>query len=143
MNKRNKIIISIVGITIVLLALLGITYAYYLTRIEGNTNSNSISVTTADLKVSYGENSSEVIVKENALPGEMLAEKSFTITNDGTGSAEFSIILDNIENSFQRNLDLKYILNSQLKYGRYFTQSLACFNKIHYLCIGFIHQHAI
>ena len=35
MNKRNKIIVSIVGITIVLLALLGITYAYYLTRIQG------------------------------------------------------------------------------------------------------------
>ena len=48
MNKRNKIIISITGIVVVLLALLGLTYAYYLTRIEGNTNTNSISVTTAN-----------------------------------------------------------------------------------------------
>ena len=55
MNKRSKIIVSIVGITIVLLALLGITYAYYLTRIEGNTNTNSISITTADLKLKYGD----------------------------------------------------------------------------------------
>ena len=49
MNRSQKIVVSIVGITIVLLALLGITYAYYLTRIEGNTNTNSVSITTANL----------------------------------------------------------------------------------------------
>ena len=65
MKKNSKIIVSIVGITIVLLALLGLTYAYYLTRIEGNTNTNSISVTTADLKLVYSENSPEIITENN------------------------------------------------------------------------------
>lgn len=53
MNKRQKITISIVGITIVLLALLGLTYAYFLTRIQGTTNDKSISVTIAELKLVY------------------------------------------------------------------------------------------
>ena len=56
MNRKSRIIVSVVGITIVLLALLGLTYAYYLTRIQGNTNTNSISVTSANLKIVYGEN---------------------------------------------------------------------------------------
>ena len=53
MSRKNKIIISIVGISIISLALIGLTYGYYLTRIQGNTNNKSISVTTADLKLEY------------------------------------------------------------------------------------------
>ena len=34
MNKKQKIIVSVAGITIVLLTLLGLTYAYFLTRIH-------------------------------------------------------------------------------------------------------------
>ena len=44
MNKKQKIIVSIVGIAIVSLSLLGLTYAYFLTRIQGNTNTKSISL---------------------------------------------------------------------------------------------------
>ena len=49
MNRKQKIIISVTGIFIVLLILVGLTYAYFLTRIQGNTNTKSISVTTANL----------------------------------------------------------------------------------------------
>ncbi len=56
MNRKQKNIVSVVGIAIVLLSLLGLTYAYYLTRIQGNTNTKSISVTTADLKLEYSDN---------------------------------------------------------------------------------------
>ena len=63
MNRKSKIIVSVVGITIVLLALLGITYAYYLTRIEGNTNTNSISVSTADLKLKYDDGNGNLVIK--------------------------------------------------------------------------------
>ena len=47
MNRKQKIIVSVVGIFIVLLALVGLTYAYFLTQVKGNTNNKSISVTTA------------------------------------------------------------------------------------------------
>ena len=110
MNRKSKIIVSVVGIVVVLLALLGLTYAYYLTRIQGNTNTNSISVTSANLKIVYGENNPNIIIKEGAMPGEKLAEKNFTITNSGSGTASYSIIIDNMENDFKRNQDLKYTL---------------------------------
>ena len=56
MNRKQKNIVSVVEIAIVLLALLGLTYAYFLTRIQGNTNTKSISVTTANLKLEYSDN---------------------------------------------------------------------------------------
>ena len=37
----------------ILLILLGLTYAYFLTRIQGNVNNKSISVTIAELKLVY------------------------------------------------------------------------------------------
>ena len=58
MNRRSKIIVSVVGIFIVLLALIGITYAYFLTRIQGNINNTSIIITTANLRIVYDDNSS-------------------------------------------------------------------------------------
>lgn len=38
MNKSKKIIIYITGILLITLILVGITYAYFLTKIKGNTN---------------------------------------------------------------------------------------------------------
>ena len=58
MSRRNKIIVSAVGIFIILLALVGITYGYFLTKISGNTNDNSIYITTANLRLVYDDNDS-------------------------------------------------------------------------------------
>ena len=99
MNRKSKIIVSVVGITIVALALLGLTYAYYLTRIEGNTNTNSISVTTADLKLTYNDGdgsiigSNKTLVPDNDNP---VGTKVFTVTNDGNGIIEdYAVIIEN------------------------------------------------
>ena len=55
MSRKQRITFSVVGITIVLLTLIGLTYAYYLTRIQGNTNNKSIDVTSAYLALSYDD----------------------------------------------------------------------------------------
>ena len=105
MNKRQKIIVSIVGITIVLLALLGLTYAYYLTRIEGNTNTNSISVTTADLRLTYNDGDSSIIgsgktlIPDNNNP---VGTKVFTVTNNGNEVVEdYAVIIENFAVKYQ------------------------------------------
>ena len=94
MSKRNKIIVSIVGITIVLLALLGITYAYYLTRIEGNTNTNSISITTADLKLVFSDGN-EIVTQTNIMPGTTIGEKTFSVSNTGNSTIKnYKVVLE-------------------------------------------------
>jgi len=113
MNRKTKIIVSVVGITIVLLALLGITYAYYLTRIEGNTNTNSISVTTADLKLTYGDGNG-LITKSDIMPGTTIT-KTFTVTNDGESRVDnYVVVLEKIVNTLSRTQDLTYTLECKL-----------------------------
>jgi len=109
MSRKNKIIVSVVGITIVLLALLGITYAYYLTRIQGNTNTNSISITTANLLLKYDDGSG-AIVEENIMPG-VTFTKTFSVTNEGNAKIDnYVVYLEEVINDLKRTEDLTYTL---------------------------------
>ena len=123
MSKRNKIIVSIVGITIVLLALLGITYAYYLTRIEGNTNTNSISITTADLKLKYADGNGE-IVRTAIMPGDEIT-KTFSVENTGDDKVTgYVIVIENVINELTRKEDLTYSIYCKLDNGTSCGESL-------------------
>mgnify|MGYP004623146355 CR=1 FL=1 len=110
MNKKQKIIVSVVGITIVLLALLGLTYAYFLTRIQGNTNEKSISVTTADLKLVYGDGNG-LIEADSIMPGTTLTTKKFTVKNEGNAKVDnYVVYLEELVNELTRVDDLVYTL---------------------------------
>ena len=118
MSKRQKIIVSITGIFLVLLILAGLTYAYFLTKITGNTNTKSISVTTANLVLEYGENTNVVQGISNAEPGYSV-EKIFTATNKGNSTVTYGAALESIINGLTRQEDLVYTLTctSYLKEG--------------------------
>ena len=108
MSRKNKIIVSIVGISIISLALIGLTYGYYLTRIQGNTNNKSISISTANLELTYSDNS-DVITGTNIVPGTTLGTKTFTVTNSGNNNVDsYSVGLVNVINTFTRLDDIKY-----------------------------------
>ena len=118
MNRNQKIIVSITGIFLVLMILVGLTYAYFLTKITGNTNSKSISVTTANLVLEYGENTNVVQGISNAEPGYSV-EKIFTATNKGNSTVTYGAALESIVNGLTRQEDLVYTLtcSSYLKEG--------------------------
>ena len=111
MNRKQKIIVSITGIFIVLLILVGLTYAYFLTRISGNTNTKSISVTTADLKLTYGDGNGIIAPTDKLLPGTTLQSKTFTVTNEGDSKTEYGVIFDKVFNELSRQQDLVYTLS--------------------------------
>ena len=107
MNRKQKIIVSITGIVVVMLALLGLTYGYYLTNIYGNTNSNSISITTADLVLTYDDNNSYIDLT-NIMPGTS-DTKTFTVSNPGTNDiTEYAVGIDEVTNTLTRTGDLTY-----------------------------------
>ena len=118
MSKRQKIMVSITGIFLVLMILVGLTYAYFLTKITGNTNSKSISVSTANLVLEYGENTNVVQGINNAEPGYSV-EKIFTATNKGNSTVTYGAALESIVNGLTRQEDLVYTLTctSYLKEG--------------------------
>ena len=131
MNRKSKVIVSIVGITIVLLALLGITYAYYLTRIEGNTNSNSISVTTADLKLVYGDGTTKILTKENIVPdnNNPVGTKDFSVTNTGNTTIDnYSVVLEYAV--------IDGVVPSVFKYPNDFEITLTCIDNKGNACNG-------
>ena len=108
MNRKTKIIVSITGITLVGLMLLGLTYGYFITKINGNTNAKSISVSSAKKVVEYTDLSEE-ISGEIIEPGYETI-KVFTAKNIGDTSATYHIYLDNVVNDFIRIQDITYTL---------------------------------
>ena len=122
MNRNQKIIVSITGIVLVTLILVGLTYAYFLTKITGNTNEKSISVTTANLELVYEDDTNEILVKENIQPGEEIGTKSFTVTNKGnTTISDYVVFLEDtnqvIETKMSRLQDVKYTLTCTSSLG--------------------------
>ncbi len=110
MNRRQKIIVSVTGIFLVLLILVGLTYAYFLTKIKGNDNEKSISVTTADLKLEYSDINDILVSEENVEPGNSWT-KTFAVTNNGNKRVtNYGVSLENIENGLERKEDLVYTL---------------------------------
>lgn len=110
-NKSKKsIVMGITILTIVTLMLVGLTYAYYRTRIIGNEKEKSLGLVSKKLQVEYSDDVS-AIVADNIQPGYSY-EKTFTITNTGNDTAYYSIVLENVENTFIRKEDWTYILKS-------------------------------
>ena len=110
MSRKQSIIVSVTGIFIVLLILVGLTYGYFLTRINGNTNAKSISVITANLEIEYNDNN-DIITGDKIQPGITLPTKTFTVTNNGDGTVEYNVGLVNIINNFVNTNDLVYSLS--------------------------------
>ncbi len=117
MSRKQWITISITGIFLVLLILVGLTYAYFLTRINGNTNDKSISVSTANLELKYDDIEQVLISEENVEPGKTWTKK-FSATNTGSKKVEsYGVALENVINTLKRTEDLVYTLNCTSSLG--------------------------
>ncbi len=110
MNRNQRIVVSIAGIIIVTLALIGITYAYFLTKIIGNSTSKSISGTLANLELTYYDGNGIVEPDNLMMPGDTL-EKTFSVKNTGTVKIEnYAVVFENLTNTLTRKEDLVYTL---------------------------------
>ena len=117
MNRRQKIIVSVTSIFIVLLILVGLTYAYFLTKITGNTNSKSISVTTANLELLYGDGNGILNANGTITPGNDITflnssnqevnSKTFTVENKGDGVVNYAVILEDLNIAYASNSTIK------------------------------------
>ena len=117
MNRKQRIIVSITGIFIVLLALVGLTYAYFLTRITGNENDKSISVTTANLELLYGDGTTTVLEPDTALvpSSTEVGTKDFTVTNNGEDTS-YTVLIEDTETYYATNGSYKAADGSTVTY---------------------------
>ena len=109
MSRKQRIIVSITGIILVSLILIGLTYAYFLTKIKGNSNTKSISVTTANLLLEYADINDELISDSKVEPGKSWT-KTFVATNKGNKTVTYGVALENVVNQLERKEDLVYTL---------------------------------
>lgn len=88
MNTRQKLTLGIAAIFMVTLTIVGVTYAYFVTRVTG-TITESVNVQTAKVgSVIYeqGNGTSDVVTLNDILPGTTLY-KSFKVTNEASDAA--------------------------------------------------------
>ena len=112
MKKNKKIIISITGIVLVALILIGLTYAYFLTQVTGNSNNKSVSVTTANLSLTYNDGNGIIEldkVKPNVTDTPYVT-KTFSVYNGGNVSVEYGVFLENVTNTFTTKNDLPLVI---------------------------------
>ena len=109
MKNKKQIVIATSLLILVTLILVGFTYAYYKTRINGNTKDKSISVVSKKLEITYADGNGVIEPTEKIEPG-YTAEKTFSVENTGDESVSYSVKLDNIENTFSRTEDWTYVL---------------------------------
>ena len=111
MNRRQKITLLIIGIILILLVLIGLTYAYFVTRINGSIT-ESVDAKTLKLELVYGENDPTIKFGDNVLPGYSVS-KEFSVTNKGSSVDYFSIKMENVVNTFIRREDIIYIIEKE------------------------------
>ena len=99
-KSKKSIIVAISFLILVTSTFLGLTYAYYRTRVIGNKSEESISVTSKKLGIAYADNKA-VLEASNVGPDEFEKTKEFTVSNTGDEALNYTIIFDNVENTFE------------------------------------------
>ena len=101
MEKQEKIpnIIAIIGaIVLLVLAVVGLSYAFFSAFIKNGETDPSIEGTGANLSLVYTDGKS-VITSSNIMPG-WSATKTFTVTNNGEADTHYKLNISNITNEF-------------------------------------------
>ena len=105
MKKEKKYLIY--GIGLVLIVLIGVTFAYFTAQIIGDTK--DISVTIADLKVIF--TNGEAITGEEIEPGWSIT-KTFSVENKTKGTYKYNIVIEDLINTFKTKGFLVYKITS-------------------------------
>ena len=101
MEKQEKIpnIIAIIGaIVLLVLAVVGLSYAFFSAFVKNGETDPSIEGTGANLSLVYTDGKS-VITSSNIMPG-WSATKTFTVTNNGEADTYYKLNISSITNEF-------------------------------------------
>ena len=97
-DKKPNIITIIGAIVLLVLAVVGISYAFFSAFINGGETDTSVEGTGANLSLVYTDGKS-VITSSNIMPG-WSATKTFTVTNNGEADTYYKLNISNITNEF-------------------------------------------
>ena len=92
MNTRQKLTLGIAAIFMVTLTIVGVTYAFFVTRVKTTNGPTTADVEMAKLaSVEYAEGNG-LITMDNVIPSDV-EYKTFKVLNNNTNQSQYSIIL--------------------------------------------------
>lgn len=97
-DKKPNIIAIIGAIVLLVLAVVGLSYAFFSAFIKNGETDPSIEGTGANLSLVYTDGKS-VITSSNIMPG-WSATKTFTVTNNGEADTYYKLNISSITNEF-------------------------------------------
>ena len=109
-SSKRGLITGIVSIIILVLAIIGITYAYFTTFVVNNNSTNSVSISSGKLEIVYDNGNGNIVAEE--IKPDYTLKKEFSVTNTGTEDIDtYSIVLEEITNQFTNYEDITYELS--------------------------------
>lgn len=115
MNTRQKLTLGIAAIFMVTLTIVGVTYAYFLTRVEGDDNTDTLNVQTAEVgDIVYKDINGGELSIENALPGTEMYYQ-FSVANLGEQTQAFELFLT------EARVDVNYVAPQTTIAGQTYT----------------------
>ena len=106
-RKISKNILKIAILTVFVLMLNSLSYAYFTSNIEGE--GKEMVITTSDISIRFTDN--EAIKKTGLTPGDTIT-KTFSITNNSEGKVEYKINWEYLINNFVNREYLVYEVSS-------------------------------
>ncbi len=104
-KKSLILLISVVSIN--LLCIISVSYAYFTANIIGNDKAEEMTVTAGTMKITYTD--SNIVTLNNAIPGDTLT-KQFKVENTGNLDTKYNIKIKVDANDFKDKKDLVYTL---------------------------------
>ena len=107
---KNKKILVYSLVLLLVLSIIGITYAYFNAKISGNTNAKDFTALSKVIKIEYSDGTEKLTSNDNLFKPGSIIEKKFTVTNTGDDDIDYTIYLENVTNTFNRVNDITYEL---------------------------------
>lgn len=102
-EQKNNITLTIIGIivlVVVAIIIFRLTYAYFTATIKKtNPDITNVDIKSADLLVRYQDGNSNIKLGDKIKPGDVLT-KEFSVLNEGNDTGFYTIILENLTNTF-------------------------------------------
>lgn len=104
-SKRNGVLLIAISVAVLLVTIVGATYAYFSANITGNATTNNVSATTetCGMSVAYKSGSSAINLSNIQAPKngtDTTSNLFFGVTSTCSGSRTININLSNVTNTF-------------------------------------------
>lgn len=111
MSKKNKNIISVSLVALMVITILGVSYAYFTANLTGTETASTISVTAGKMEIAFS-GGNNIVVKNISPSNDPIGTKTFTVKGTNTTDIDMNYRLNFVvqNNTFSNNA-ISYSLN--------------------------------